>query len=74
MIEVKTVHGTTELSANGSTSDLMAETGVMVSAIVETILSDYESDKVRNDICTAFNLIMIRSVQNARKRVMEHDG
>ena len=74
MIEAKTEKGRTEISAKGSTGDLMAEMGVMVSAIVETILRDYDSDDVRNNICTAMNLIMIRSVQNARERVTKHDG
>lgn len=73
MIEVKTDGGCTHLKASGDRSTIMADLSTIVSAVLEAMMQDTDDD-YNNRLCTAANLCMIRSVQNARERVTKHDG
>lgn len=72
MIEAKTDGGLTHIKASGDRSTLMADLSTLVSAVLEAMMQDTDED-CNNRLCTAANLCLIKSVQNARERAMKHD-
>lgn len=73
MIKLETNNVRTHIEAHGRRNVIMADLGTIVSAVLEAILADTD-DEYADKLCTAANLCLIKSVQNARERAAEHDG
>lgn len=73
MIKLETNKGRTHIEAHGRRNVIMADLGTIVSAVLEVILTDTD-DEYADQLCTAANLCLIKSVQDARERAAEHDG
>ena len=72
MIKLETNKGVTHIEAHGRRNVILAELGTIVSAVLEVMLRDTD-DEYADKLCTAANLCLIKSVQNARERAMKHD-